>query len=221
MQGAKSVARRSRPARWPRSPRPAYPCHITGCPSTRPWRWSRSPLLVVGSMSWSDRPGLASPPRWPGCVPCGKPSTGRARCSALPPLPPLPKCSLASSASTPKNSAKWLHEHRREAERLGKISELRNTLRSLPNVSRAQTPFGQRISAAVDEVALWRLSVDQLVIVDEASLAGTFALDELVRAATTAGAKVVLVGDQAQLSSVDAGGMFATLGHAVRGSPRS
>ena len=49
------------------------------------------------------------------------------------------------------------------------------------------------------------------MIVDEASLAGTFALDELMRAAETAGAKVVLVGDQAQLSSVDAGGMFATL----------
>ena len=110
-----------------------------------------------------------------------------------------------------ENSAKWLHEHRREAERLAKISELRNTLRSLPNVSRARTPLRQRITAAVDEVARWRLRADQLVIVDEASLAGTFALDELVRAAATAGAKVVLVGDQAQLSSVEAGGMFAAL----------
>jgi conjugative relaxase-like TrwC/TraI family protein len=110
-----------------------------------------------------------------------------------------------------ENSAKWLHEHRRETERLCKISELRNTLRSLPNVSRARTPLRQRITAAVDEVARWRLRSGQLVIVDEASLAGTFALDEIVRAAATAGAKVVLVGDQAQLSSVDAGGMFASL----------
>ena len=110
-----------------------------------------------------------------------------------------------------ENSAKWLHEHRREAERLCKISELRNTLRSLPNVSRARSPLRQCINAAVDEVGRWRLRADQLVIVDEASLAGTFALDELVRAAAMAGAKVVLVGDQAQLSPVDAGGMFATL----------
>jgi conjugative relaxase-like TrwC/TraI family protein len=110
-----------------------------------------------------------------------------------------------------ENSAKWLHEHRREAERLCKISELRNKLRSLPNVSRVRTPLRQLITAAVDEVARWGLRADQLVIVDEASLAGTFALDELVRAVETAGAKVVLVGDQAQLSSVDAGGMFATL----------
>ena len=49
------------------------------------------------------------------------------------------------------------------------------------------------------------------MIVDEASLAGTFALDELVGAAATAGAKVVLVGDQGQLSAVEAGGTFAAL----------
>ncbi len=49
------------------------------------------------------------------------------------------------------------------------------------------------------------------MIVDEASLAGTFALDELVEAAHDAGAKVLLVGDQAQLSAVEAGGMFGAL----------
>jgi conjugative relaxase-like TrwC/TraI family protein len=113
-----------------------------------------------------------------------------------------------------ENVAKWLHEHRREAERLGKIRELHTALRSLPNVSRARTPLRQRITAAEDEVARWRLRADQLVIVDEASLAGTFALDELVIAAATAGAKVILVGDQGQLSAVEAGGMFAAL---VRG----
>jgi hypothetical protein len=46
------------------------------------------------------------------------------------------------------------------------------------------------------------------VIVDEASLAGTFALDELVAPARDTGAKVLLVGDWAQLSAVDAGGAF-------------
>jgi conjugative relaxase-like TrwC/TraI family protein len=110
-----------------------------------------------------------------------------------------------------ENVAKWLHEHRREAERLGKIKELHTALRSLPNVSRSRTPLRQRITAAEDELARWRLRADQLVIVDEASLAGTFALDELVSAAATAGAKVVLVGDQGQLSAVEAGGMFAAL----------
>ncbi len=110
-----------------------------------------------------------------------------------------------------ENTAKWLYEHRREAERLAKISELDNKLRSLPGVSRARTPLRQSITAAVDEVVRWRLSADQLVIVDEASLAGTFALDELVGAAGAAGSKVVLVGDDLQISAVESGGMFAAL----------
>jgi len=110
-----------------------------------------------------------------------------------------------------ENTAKWLFEHRREAERLGKIKELHIALRSLPNVSGARAPLRQRIGNAEAELARWRLRADQLVIVDEASLAGTFALDELLGSAATAGAKVVLVGDQGQLSAVEAGGAFAAL----------
>jgi conjugative relaxase-like TrwC/TraI family protein len=110
-----------------------------------------------------------------------------------------------------ENTAKWLFEHRREPERLGKIRELRTALRSLPNDSGTRAPLRQRIMDAKAELARWRLRANQLVIVDEASLAGTFALDQLVGAASTAGAKVVLVGDQGQLSAVEAGGMFAAL----------
>jgi conjugative relaxase-like TrwC/TraI family protein len=112
-----------------------------------------------------------------------------------------------------ENVAKWLHEHRREAERLGVISELRGVLRSLPARSRERISLRRRIGSLEAEVDRWRLRADQLVIVDEASLAGTFALDELVRAADGAGAKVVLVGDHAQLGAVEAGGMFGALVH--------
>lgn len=55
--------------------------------------------------------------------------------------------------------------------------------------------------------------VGQLVIVDEASLAGTFSLDTITRLAQEAGAKALLVGDWAQLQSVDAGGAFSLLVH--------
>ncbi|QHC68455.1 relaxase domain-containing protein [Rathayibacter sp. VKM Ac-2759] len=48
----------------------------------------------------------------------------------------------------------------------------------------------------------------QLVIIDEASLAGTLSLDRITHLAERAGAKVLLVGDFAQLQSVDAGGAF-------------
>jgi conjugative relaxase-like TrwC/TraI family protein len=53
----------------------------------------------------------------------------------------------------------------------------------------------------------------QLVIVDEASLAGTLSLDRITNLAAEAGAKVLLVGDYAQLQSVDAGGAFSMLVH--------
>ncbi|GAA3871226.1 hypothetical protein GCM10022381_12920 [Leifsonia kafniensis] len=51
----------------------------------------------------------------------------------------------------------------------------------------------------------------QLVIIDEASLAGTLTLDRIAGLAADAGAKLLLVGDWAQLQSVDAGGAFAML----------
>ncbi|KJL23476.1 Multifunctional conjugation protein TraI [Microbacterium oxydans] len=53
----------------------------------------------------------------------------------------------------------------------------------------------------------------QLVIIDEASLAGTLSLDRITALADQAGAKVLLVGDSAQLQSVTAGGAFSLLVH--------
>ncbi len=55
------------------------------------------------------------------------------------------------------------------------------------------------------------LQMGQLVIIDEASLAGTLSLDRITHLAERAGAKVLLVGDFAQLQSVDAGGAFNLL----------
>lgn len=56
-----------------------------------------------------------------------------------------------------------------------------------------------------------QLAAGQLVIIDEATLAGTLTLDRITRIAADAGAKVLLVGDWAQLQSVDAGGAFSLL----------
>ncbi|MEV1130516.1 MobF family relaxase [Agromyces sp. NPDC049794] len=54
---------------------------------------------------------------------------------------------------------------------------------------------------------------DQLIIIDEASLAGTLYLDRVSALAAAGGAKVLLVGDPAQLQSVEAGGAFSLLVH--------
>ncbi|WP_245951269.1 MobF family relaxase [Phytoactinopolyspora halophila] len=57
----------------------------------------------------------------------------------------------------------------------------------------------------------WPLQRGQLIIVDEASMAGTFTLDTIAAKAADVGAKVLLVGDWAQLAAVDAGGVFGLL----------
>ncbi len=57
----------------------------------------------------------------------------------------------------------------------------------------------------------WNLKPGQLVLIDEASLAGTLTLDRITSHAAAVGAKVVLVGDHAQLSAVETGGAFGML----------
>lgn len=57
----------------------------------------------------------------------------------------------------------------------------------------------------------WNLRAGQLAIIDESSLAGTLALERIATHAADVGAKVVLVGDWAQLTAVDAGGAFGLL----------
>ena len=110
-----------------------------------------------------------------------------------------------------ENSAKWLYEHRQEAERLHRLSEFRAELASAHLSPRQRSETRLKVARAEAELARWQLRGGQLVIVDEASLAGTFALDELVSAAGVVATKVVLVGDNRQISAVEAGGMFAAL----------
>ncbi|WP_406730002.1 MobF family relaxase (plasmid) [Streptomyces sp. GD-15H] len=66
-------------------------------------------------------------------------------------------------------------------------------------------------AVAEDERAAFQLQHGQLVLVDEASMAETSQLDEIRRLAARAGAKVLYVGDNAQLDSVGSGGIFSQL----------
>jgi conjugative relaxase-like TrwC/TraI family protein len=110
------------------------------------------------------------------------------------------------------NLAKWLHEHRQHGQRVRELGELREKTRLGALARRRPNPrLLEGIRRREEALSHWTLRAGQLVVVDEASLASTFALDELMSAALDARAKVVLVGDGAQLSSVDAGGMFRTL----------
>jgi conjugative relaxase-like TrwC/TraI family protein len=110
------------------------------------------------------------------------------------------------------NLAKWLHEHRQHGQRTRELDKLREKMRLIKRSGQATSPRLHEVIRRREEVlARWTFRKGQLVVVDEASLASTFALDELTSAAIDMKAKVVLVGDWGQLSSVDAGGMFRTL----------
>jgi conjugative relaxase-like TrwC/TraI family protein len=111
-----------------------------------------------------------------------------------------------------ENTSKWLTEQARQPDRLREIDSLRARLnRAGPSMSASM--LRKRIDNLSAEVDKWSLRSGQLVVVDEASLAGTFALDTLTEQARNAGSKVVLVGDWAQLSPVEAGGAFHMLAH--------
>jgi hypothetical protein len=104
--------------------------------------------------------------------------------------------------------AAWMVEHGR-----GSVIGL------APSAAAAQA-LADDLGIACDNTAKWlheydhgraELRAGQLVIIDEATLAGTTTLDRICGIASSAGAKVLLVGDPFQLQSVDAGGVFALL----------
>jgi ATP-dependent exoDNAse (exonuclease V) alpha subunit len=114
-----------------------------------------------------------------------------------------------------ENTAKWLYESAGPG-----AQNRRERLTELSQAYAATDPVRERhrfvqLTAALHRLRAederWVLRSGQLLIVDEASMAGTFHLDALTAQASAAGAKVLLVGDHAQLSAVDAGGAFNLL----------
>lgn len=71
--------------------------------------------------------------------------------------------------------------------------------------------LAQRMSTLTATQSKWQLRPNQLVIIDEASMVSTYQLAALLDQATGAGAKILLVGDPAQLDSIDAGGVLGWL----------
>jgi len=120
-----------------------------------------------------------------------------------------------------ENTAKWLYEstgpgRTRRAERTAALQGERAAVDAHTHPARAGA-IDTQLAALHRADADWSLNPCQLLIVDEASLAGTLALDTLIAQARAADAKVLLVGDHAQLSAVDAGGAFHLL--TERGRP--
>lgn len=109
-----------------------------------------------------------------------------------------------------ENTAKWLSEYQRLPEREARLREYAGRLAgAYPSPATHQLQLQARAEFAA--YRRWALRPGQMVIVDEASMAATKDLDQITAAATRAGAKVLLVGDWAQLSPVQAGGAFKLL----------
>ncbi|MEV6273349.1 MobF family relaxase [Kribbella sp. NPDC051936] len=111
-----------------------------------------------------------------------------------------------------ENIAKWIYEsaglgaeQRREViQRTEYAARLAHRARRTRRHQRLTT----QLAALCADHDKWSFRANQLIIVDEASMASTMELATLARAANTAGAKLLLVGDDAQLSAADTGGAF-------------
>ncbi|SDQ32884.1 MobF family relaxase [Leucobacter chromiiresistens] len=101
------------------------------------------------------------------------------------------------------------------------------TVRGLAPTARAAEVLAESLGIQTENTAKWlhetargtdtkdgidyQLRAGELMIVDEASIGGTIALDAIRAQVQAAGAKLLLVGDWAQLAAIDAGGAFGLL----------
>lgn len=123
---------------------------------------------------------------------------------------------LADAVRLPcETTAKWLWETtgpgaRTRAQACAELAARASTAEAAGDPQRARRA---RAAAAqlTGEQARWAWQQGQLVIVDEAAMAGTLELADLAEQAGRAGAKLLLVGDHHQLGPVGAGGGFGLL----------
>ncbi|MFQ4150341.1 MobF family relaxase [Arthrobacter sp. LAPM80] len=108
---------------------------------------------------------------------------------------------------TAENVAKWLYESVGQGanNRAGRFHSLESMPRGVHSAVAAQ------LASLSLQQSLWQFKKDQLIIIDEASMVSTIQLAGLVHQAQDAGAKLLLVGDPAQLDAIDAGGMLGWL----------
>ncbi|MGO4186808.1 AAA family ATPase [Pseudarthrobacter sp. TAF60_1] len=117
-------------------------------------------------------------------------------------------------AMSTENVAKWLYE----SVGLGagnRAARFFATGQQLSGQSAGRSPHSTRLVQEATRLAAeqnrWRFHPNQLVVVDEASMVSTLQLSALVQQARDSGAKVLLVGDPAQLDALDAGGILGWL----------
>lgn len=120
-----------------------------------------------------------------------------------------------------ENTSKWLYEAtegaarraQRVAQRSDRLAGLEERAGDRPSAGQKAQMQSLRTQLAQDyaEQAKYTMRKDQLIIIDEASMVSTAQMTNLAHQAENAGAKIVLVGDPAQLGAVDSGGFLGYL----------
>jgi conjugative relaxase-like TrwC/TraI family protein len=121
------------------------------------------------------------------------------------------------------NVSKWLYEstgpgaairaghYTKAAERYQAASQ---SPRQDTQARKAIERLAQRMATLTATQSKWQFRPNQLVIIDEASMVSTYQLAAILDQAAGAGAKILLIGDPAQLDSIDAGGVLGWLDRA-------
>ncbi len=117
------------------------------------------------------------------------------------------------------NTAQWLAQQQLQGQRAERITVLSRRRDQLDAEGADTSTVGRALTEARVVHDRWNLRPGQLLIIDEAGMAGTFALDRLAQQAVAAGAKLLLVGDPHQLSPVETGGAFGLLASARTDTP--
>ncbi|MET3161872.1 UNVERIFIED_ORG: conjugative relaxase-like TrwC/TraI family protein [Arthrobacter sp. UYEF10] len=120
-------------------------------------------------------------------------------------------------AMSTENVAKWLYESVGQGAS-NRAAWFFDTEQHLSGQAAGRSSHATRLAQEATRLAAeqnrWRFHPNQLVVVDEASMVSTLQLSALVQQARDAGAKVLLVGDPAQLDAIDAGGVLGWLDRA-------
>ncbi len=117
----------------------------------------------------------------------------------------------AETGMQAETTAQWVAQQAGETRRLQNLIDLQHRREKRRAAGIPAEDLDAKIADARAAFDRWRMRPGQLVIVDEASLADTKTLDAIATQVRSSGAKIVLVGDPAQLGAVGAGGAFAML----------
>ncbi|MBN9608863.1 MAG: relaxase domain-containing protein [Actinobacteria bacterium] len=110
-----------------------------------------------------------------------------------------------------ENTAQWLAQQQFQPGRAQRVASLEARRADATAAGKPVTGIDQAIAQARSRYDRWALHPGQLLVVDEAGMADLSTMNALAAQARTAGAKLLLVGDHAQLPAIGAGGTFQLL----------